>query len=155
YRGFWASKTGDFRTALETLERAESGARRLGLEDDELLAASLRAPLLGLVGRYREQSDIVARILELTITADDQEPCSTALYLNNAGWALLLARGTARRDDVAGRVIERALAFYANGGGCKPDVGHDASRVLQEVRINYALEALTRSDWRSAEERVE
>ncbi|HWB78990.1 MAG TPA: CHAT domain-containing protein [Nannocystaceae bacterium] len=153
YRGFWASMTGDYRVALENLESAEAHARRLGLLDDELAAASLRAPLLGLLGRHAERARIVDRILAVTIETPRDDRCRSAVYLSNAGWALLLARGHRQSDDIAARLFERALAFYSPGGGCEVGSSHDRSHDLQEARINFALEALSRSDWTGAAER--
>ena len=153
YRGFWASMTGDYRGALGSLESAEERARRLGLLDDELAAASLRAPLLGLVGRHAERAKLVDRILAATIETPREDRCRSAVYLSNAGWALLLARGHGQSDDIAARLFERALAFYSPGGGCEVGSSHDRSHDLHEARINFALEALSRSDWSGAAER--
>ncbi len=153
YRGMQANASGDPRAALDELEAAENGARRLGLANDELAAASLRAPLLAWLGRHAERARVIDRIIVLTTESPRAERCRSANYLNSAGWALLLARAHSSEPDEAERLFERSLAFYSHEGGC--DVGGDPTwtRNALETQINYTLEAVIRSDWGRAEER--
>lgn len=154
YRGVGALADGDSRTALGELEAAEAGARRLGLVAEELSAASLRAGLLGQVGRHADRDRSVDRILELTTKMPIAERCVSANVLYNAGWAVLLGRAHGSGQDRAAALFEAALAMYAPRGGCEVGGNADWARDLQETRINYALEAVMRADWPTTELRA-
>jgi cellulose synthase operon protein C len=153
YRGVQASAAGELGVALDELELAEGAARRLGLNDDELAAGSLRAPLLGLLGKHSERARLIDRVVALAFESPREARCQTANYLSAIGWSIILARAHSTEADDAEPVLAQALSYYAPSGGCTVGDNADSTRMQQEVRINYALEALTRRAWDVAGQR--
>ncbi len=135
----------DHGAALRHHARAQRIARRLGLVDVELSAATQRVDVLGLLGRGREQREIIERMFELMEPLPQLE-CKHALYLNGAGWSLLLSSRPGESTEMARRLLSRAERIHGPDGGC--EVGHhpEWGDNLATLRLNLALEALHRGD---------
>ncbi|MEX1367605.1 MAG: CHAT domain-containing protein [Nannocystaceae bacterium] len=154
YEGLHSGTEQDRGTALRRHARAETIARRLGLTDLELSAAAQRVVTLGLLGRTQEQDALVERMLAL------MEPlprlsCKHALYLNDAGWSLLLGAQEGRPRPAALRLLQRAERIFEPGGGCEVGEHPDWQHTLISLRLNLALEALLRGEPDTARAQLE
>ncbi|MCH9687216.1 MAG: CHAT domain-containing protein [Deltaproteobacteria bacterium] len=133
----------DRTTALRHYATAQRIARRLGLVDLELSATTQELEVLGLLGRRQEQRAAMERMLGL-MEPLPQLSCKHAVYLNGAGWSMLLAARPGESTEGARRLMQRAERIHGPKGGC--EVGHhpDWRDNLATLRLNLALEALHR-----------
>jgi tetratricopeptide (TPR) repeat protein len=158
YAGSLAQNAGDLREAQRAFEVAELESRRLGLVEHELSAASLRAGLLGVLGRHEEQAKLVARVIDLAEPADDAtdaERCTAAAALSNSAWAVLMASSPTNASPEAARLLELALASYGPRGACDVREHMDHRKYRDDAAITYALEASWRGDLPEAARRLD
>jgi cellulose synthase operon protein C len=147
YRGALAQREGDYRGALDELEKAAETAERLNLGDYKRMAEEVLALVLREVGRSRESAEIFKRLND---TAQGAIPQVQARLLNNQAWSALLAReaGEAFRDPTP--LLERAIETYA-ACGCataeaRADVLHNLALAhLQEGRLSRAKDLLAQA----------
>jgi len=110
YRGALAQREGDYRQALDELQRSVEIAERVKLDVYKRMAEEVLALLLREMGRSRESAELFERLNE---TLQAASPCEEARLLNNQAWSALLAReaGESFRDPTP--FFERALKTYA------------------------------------------
>ena len=147
-RGYQAHQAGELGRALAELEKSEQLARRLGMDEEELTAIALKASLLALLGREQELGRTTSRILELATQRETGEACNDAQNLANTGLSLVQAASTTQAaGDDSTRILERALAYYAPGGGCAIATNSAWALSLAYTRIFYAMDALSHRDF--------
>jgi hypothetical protein len=131
YRALVALETGDLRSALDELDRAESWSQRLDRGDLVIAARQLRARALQSAGRPDEAAREIALLRAGAAQAD---ACNRAYLALNAAWIALLQReGEPERapDQDPIPLLDEALGLFS--GACESP----AERA--NVRVNLAL----------------
>lgn len=118
YRGMLAGETGRLHEALRWLRRASVGARRLGLDAQEMGARNQLVDSLALLGRHREARALID--LSLREAASAADPCVRARLITTAAWVLF--RGADRPGSAAEAASTAAEAVAVARERCPADL---------------------------------
>lgn len=148
--GAYAHARGDIGVGIEAFERSEAVARRLGLVDEELSAASLRIAALALVGDSAGAEWVRNRMLVLLVGRSPTLACLDAATLLGAAWNPLTRRTLGDLSADPTPMLTRISTYFEPGGGC--DVGDNPvwRRALNELRLDVARSALAVQDFTTA-----
>ena len=144
--GLLADWVGDYRSALENLQRASGLAERVGLVQSRLNSEQVRARILQELGRSKEASGIFiglhALLPAILLKKPADYPCDEASLLINEAWSSLLAGEGGERTEDPIPALKRAENLYDDPCG-KP-----AQRL--NVRLNLALADQQAQRWPAA-----
>ncbi len=140
-RGLLAEATGDYRSALEQLRKADELAKRLDKADYRNAVEQILARVFQDLGRWREASKLFQGLLA-DLKPAPRSPCAAGDLLTNAGWARLFEYEAGQDAQDPTLLLERAQAEFEKNG-CAPGKQLNA-------HLNLALAYQQRGNWPKA-----
>jgi tetratricopeptide (TPR) repeat protein len=147
YRGLLALETGDYRSAIELLRRAETDTTHLGLDRMRAMTRQDLAIALTAVGHDAAALDTLLAVRDEL--PSDAPPCDVTDVLINLGWAAYLARE--RGEDASAFKEARAAGALAESHA--RDACREPDRI-ESAAIGVALLALQEGDLARARDRL-
>lgn len=130
YSGLLAEREGNYRSAMDELQRAVDIAERVNLEHKQRQAEEMRALVLRGLGRARESAQLFERLRR---TPHDEGLCEESpRSLNNEAWSVLLAGEAGESFEDPTDLLEQARQEFETCKRIQPE--EKAS-----VEINLAL----------------
>ena len=147
YRSLLAEREGDYRSALDEIEKAVQIAERVRMQYYQALAEQKQALLLRAVGRSRDAVRLFARLSQ---AAGATDACGRGQFLNNQAWTALLAREAGESFEDPAPLLEEALSRYETCVGVTAEKRANilinlALAHLQEGRLPQAKDFLARA----------
>jgi tetratricopeptide (TPR) repeat protein len=153
FHALLTDKEGDYRQALEELDRSIAISEHVGDKPNHWFATQKRALVLANLGRSDEAAETFARLAEELPAGI---PCEVGKFFNNWAWTTLLAREAGGGRELIGpasgvepgKLLERAIeVFLANLETCAAsDLFNSRLNLvlahLQDGRVDLAAQAL-------------
>jgi len=111
-RGQLAEATGDYRSALEQLRRADELAKRLDVPKYRIDAEQVQARVYQDIGRWREASKLFKGLLADLSRDSSRSPCEVGDLLTNTGWSWLMEHEAGQDAQDPTLLLERAHAEF-------------------------------------------
>ncbi|MBW8875768.1 MAG: CHAT domain-containing protein [Acidobacteria bacterium] len=118
-QGLLAGQVGDYRSALEQLQKAANLAERIGNSDYQWDAEQVLARLYQDLGRSQYAEKLFARLLK---SLPEKKPCDQGVLLANEAWARLLRHEAGESASDPTPELTTAQAIFENQkNGCQPE----------------------------------